>query len=95
MTDERTGITRVESHGSMWMIDNDLRRYCRFPKHEGPREKPEWSDERAGKLQDAVWHDFHGDWFIDKMDRLHIQVVVDGGDGTWFSVTAPWAEVKG
>ena len=60
------GIVRVESLGSVWEIDENLNRYRRFPKTETGREKPEWSDERAGALQDAVWHDFTGDWEIRK-----------------------------
>jgi len=49
---------RVESHGSVWTFDTELKRYMRLPKQEAPRERPEWSDERAGALQDVVWHDY-------------------------------------
>lgn len=92
---ERTGVTRVETLGSLWMIDNDLRRYCRFPKHEAPRERPEWSDERAGRLRDSVWHDFAGSWEVDQYGRLVIQVYEERETGTpdprWFCVFAPYA----
>lgn len=84
-----SGITRIESKGSVWMIDNDLRRYCRFPKHEGPRERPEWSDERAGVLQDAIWHDFEGDWWIGQDRWLRIQVHKLNGEHEWMYALAP------
>lgn len=47
---------KVESLGSIWEIDTLDMRYRRWPKNEAPRKKPEWSDERAGALQDVVWH---------------------------------------
>lgn len=50
------GCVTVETLGSFFWIDDTLSRYTRLPKHEAPRERPEWSDERAGVLQDAVWH---------------------------------------
>lgn len=52
-------MIKVESRGSYWFIDQDLRRYLRMPKHEVPRD-PEWS---LGKLEDLVWHDYE-DWWI-------------------------------
>ena len=67
----------VETQGSIWHIDEDLNRYRRFPKEEKPREKPEWSDEQAGPLQDAVWHDFTGTWWLTHT-HLVIQVYVAG-----------------
>lgn len=56
MTFRPPGVVTVESKGSMWYLDDSLGRFLRLPKHEAPREKAEWSDERAGILQDAVWH---------------------------------------
>ena len=66
--------------GSLWWIDDDLDEYMRLPKHEGPRERAEWSDERAGSLEDGVWHPmtdwrigWHpyraGDWLIINRDE--------------------------
>jgi hypothetical protein len=93
MADElRTGITRIESDGSFWMIDNDLRRYCRFPKNEMPRENPDWGSAEAGLLQDAVWHDFAGDWRIEPTGRLFIETEFHDGKG-WFGPSAPSAVV--
>lgn len=56
---------RVETKGSFWWLDESAHEYMRLPKHEAPRERPEWSDERAGVLQDAVWHPFER-WAIGK-----------------------------
>lgn len=49
---------RIETQGSVFEIDEDDLRYRRFPKQEAPRERPEWSDDRAGVLQDFVWHPY-------------------------------------
>lgn len=57
----RPGSTRIESKGSIWWFDEQAREYLRLPRVEQPRERPEWSDERAGALQDAVWHPY--EWF--------------------------------
>ena len=84
-------MTRVETAGSIWMIDNDLRRYCRFPKQEQPREHPEWGGPEAGALQDAVWHDFAGEWAITPSGRLLIQVEYRDDPGDWWTVSAPHA----
>lgn len=54
----RPGCVRVETWGSYWWFDETAKEYLRLPKAESPREKPEWSDERAGVLQDAVWHPY-------------------------------------
>jgi hypothetical protein len=51
-------FTRIETLGSVWFFDEDLKRYQRFPKGEKPREKPEWGNADAGVLQDGVWHDY-------------------------------------
>ena len=47
---------RVVTRGSVVWIDDAGLRYHRLPLEEQPRERAEWSDERAGPLQDAVWH---------------------------------------
>jgi len=51
-------MIRVESQGSFWMFDEGAMRYCRMPKEEKPRDYEHWSDERAGDLQDFIWHDY-------------------------------------
>jgi hypothetical protein len=56
-------MVRIETSGSLWVFDEELLRYQRMPKEERPREREEWSDERAGSLQDFVWHDYVR-WFI-------------------------------
>lgn len=51
--------TRVETKGSIWLLDDDLSRYARMPKQEGPRYSPpgeDWGGVDAGILQDLVWH---------------------------------------
>ena len=52
----RPGTTHVVTKGSHVWLDDAAGEYLRLPKTEGPRERAEWSDERAGPLQDAVWH---------------------------------------
>lgn len=57
---------RVESVGSIWLIDEYEKVYCRMPKVEGPRLSPvgkDWGGPGAGALQDLVWHDFI-EWYI-------------------------------
>lgn len=76
-------MLRIESLGSIWEIDEEMLRYRRWPKQEAPREKPEWSDDRAGKLQDFVWHSYVSYW-IDG-GRLFI----DTGGALPYYVTAP------
>lgn len=51
-------MVRIETMGSYWDIDEDLKKYRRWPKHEGPREIPEWGNAQAGPLQDFVWHHY-------------------------------------
>lgn len=51
-----TSPIRVISLGSVWEIDPELMRYRRYPKVEKPRDNPAWADQRAGALQDFVWH---------------------------------------
>ncbi len=59
----KTGARKIETNGSFWFFDEVNRKYLRMPKQEGPRERPEWGDERAGLLQDLVWHDY-ADWKV-------------------------------
>lgn len=50
---------RVESKGSIWLLDDDLGRYARMPKTEGPRQSPpgaDWGGRTAGPLEDLCWH---------------------------------------
>ena len=89
------GVVRVETLGSIFVIDEDLERYCRFPLQEGPRERPEWGGPDAGDLQDLVWHDYAGGWFIHPItDRLVIRVREEPGTGEWWGVSAPYARVQ-
>jgi hypothetical protein len=86
-------MVRVETVGSVWLIDETEGRYCRFPLEEKPRERAEWGDERAGDLQDLVWHDFAGQWRIDDYTgRLFIETRWSEDEG-WWVVTAPRARV--
>jgi hypothetical protein len=71
-------VIRVESMGSVWTFDDDLHQYMRLPKREQPREQPEWSDERAGALQDGVWHPYVA-WHITKHDRRAGQHLIPAG----------------
>lgn len=54
----RPGCVRVETKGSFWWFDESAHEYMRLPKHEAPRERPEWGGPDAGPLQDAVWHPY-------------------------------------
>lgn len=54
----KPGALKIETNGSFWFFDEVNRKYLRMPKQEGPRERPEWGDERAGRLQDLYWHDY-------------------------------------
>ena len=88
----RPGCVKVESDGSLWWIDDTLRQYLRLPKHEGPRENPQWGSTEAGLLQDAKWHDFTGEWEISDVDgRLRIW----WGEFPEECVNAPNARVVG
>lgn len=57
-------MIRVETKGSYWDIDEDRRLYRRWNKVEDVRRddwgeaRPEWSDQRAGALEDGVWHPY-------------------------------------
>lgn len=50
------GAIHVKTKGSNVWLDDTGGRYMRMPLTEQGRERPEWSDIRAGALQDAVWH---------------------------------------
>lgn len=73
------GMKRIETDGSVWLIDEGAMRYCRFPKTEAGRELPEWGDERAGVLQDAVWHDMSR-WLMTEESTFLIQMGDDMND---------------
>ena len=86
--------TRVESKGSVWLIDESSKRYCRMPKNEQPR-KPDWGGPEAGPLQDLVWHDYI-EWGIGSVwwgpsDHLWIRY----GEGLDQCLYAPRAQVAG
>lgn len=49
-------ISRVETLGSVWLLDDDNHRYCRMPRQEGPREDGDWPDPTGGPLEDLTWH---------------------------------------
>lgn len=82
------GIIRIETEGSWWLIDEANLRYCRFPKTEGGREHPEWGNEDAGRLQDAVWHAFTGRWQHNIGTGLQIETHIDE-DGKHIGLFAP------
>lgn len=60
----RPGAIKIETNGSLWWFDETAHQYMRLPKNELPRERAEWSDERAGVLQDAVWHPYIDYWVV-------------------------------
>lgn len=55
-------MTRVETEGSYWLIDEDGDRYCRLPKQEGPRLPGWWDDPTGTSLEDLKWHDMVAWW---------------------------------
>lgn len=59
----RPGTTHVVTKGSNVWLDDTAHEYLRLPRTEHPREQADWSDDRAGVLQDAVWHPMI-DWRI-------------------------------
>jgi hypothetical protein len=75
-----TDMVKIESVGSFWEFDTTLHRYRRWPKNEGPRERPEWSPP-SGPLQDFVWHDMFpsedDDGYYVAYGKLRIRVIVD------------------
>lgn len=50
-------MIRVESVGSIWLFDEDLKRYMRMPKTEAPRERKPYYDQHES-LDDLVWHEY-------------------------------------
>lgn len=84
-------MTRVETNGSMWLIDEDAKRYCRFPKEEKPRENG-WGGADQGPLQDAVWHDFDSWWIDEGSCRLGICLPFEPGSRAEI-ISAPNAQV--
>lgn len=49
-------LTRVETQGSIWLLDDDQHRYLRMPKTEEPREAGWWDDPAGSALEDLTWH---------------------------------------
>lgn len=94
---------RVVTKGSVWLFDEDRKMYCRFPRDEKPRERPEWGSAEAGVLQDAVWHSYAA-WRIERVavafdgfglarawqDELHIDI----GHGWSYCIRAPQAALE-
>lgn len=77
----RPGCVRIESAGSLWWIDENAKEYLRTPKVEAPRDPPEWGDERAGALQDLVWHPYDS-WALIATVGLEDYLVLDAV-GEW------------
>lgn len=61
----RQGSFRLETLGSYWWFDTFAKQYCRSPKGEKPRAKPEWGDKTAGVVQDFVWHPYESISIVD------------------------------
>lgn len=49
-------MIRIQTDGSVWLIDEERKLYWRFPLDEAPRDPVEYGDASAGVLQDAVPH---------------------------------------
>lgn len=83
-------MNRVESEGSLWLLDDEQGRYCRMPKQEGPRWSPpekDWGGETAGPLQDLKWHPMSG-WEIRPVfDGTRLVIYLD--DEREHCITAP------
>jgi hypothetical protein len=47
-------VQRIESKGSVWLIDEDKMVYLRMPKTEGPREMLPWYSSSPA-LEDLKW----------------------------------------
>lgn len=52
----RSNALHVQTKGSNVWLDCTNLEYLRLPRFETPREYQEWSDHRAGVLEDAKWH---------------------------------------
>lgn len=85
-------MIRIRTKGSMWVIDEGAKRYCRFPLDEGGREHPWWGNEEAGALQDAVWHDYET-WQITRNRQWEVEGEWLRFDGPEGPVNAPFPEV--
>lgn len=85
-------MKRIETLGSIWVIDEGCNRYCRFPKTEAGRERPEWGNAEAGLLQDAVWHDYdHWEIKPEEWTERPPRLVIRQTDGR--SISAPYPAV--
>lgn len=82
---------RVESIGSIWMIDDQAKVYVRMPKYEGPRPNG-WGEPDQGLLADLVRHPFI-DWHVEDHPgfgrRLKIHTHNDPDTGKPMYVVAP------
>jgi hypothetical protein len=78
---------RIESYGSVWLIDEDELVYLRLPKVEGPRPPgpngEDWGGPGAGPLEDLHWLPFESWQVHGGSMRLFIHL----GDGR--NVSAP------
>lgn len=75
-------MLRIESVGSIWLIDEDLKRYMRMPKTEKPREPKPYYDQHES-LDDLVWHSYSR-WFT---GNGWLRIVLSDGD----AIAAPLA----
>lgn len=85
-------MTRVETRGSFWLLDDDNGRYCRMPKREQPREHG-WGGPEAGPLEDLKWHPMTGWEILEASGRLIVHLPTDDERGVW--VSAPGARIIG
>ena len=74
-------LTRVVGVASVWLFDDVELVYMRLPRMEGPRERPEWGDVRAGGCQDNVWHALD-DWWVTP-DHRRLVVAPSGFETFW------------
>lgn len=74
------GAIKVESKGSYWWFDELNHKYMRLPKQEAPREKKEWGNEKAGVLQDAIWHDYESWGFTPMLSSRDLLVYESVGE---------------
>lgn len=73
-------MDRVVTSGSVWLLDAGGR-YCRMPRHEGPRENPEWGGRDAGVIADFIWQPMSGVGVIDRGGKPCLRLMpVDGED---------------
>ena len=80
-------MTRIESVGSIWLLDEEQSRYMRMPKREEPRPNG-WGGPDQEQLQDLVWLPFIG-WRIDP-ERLQLRIHThDNEHGKPMCVVAP------